>query len=239
MKLKQTIAVAAILASIGFVETLRASVLNGGFESGNVQEWRLNIPRASNMSGGSPRLTGNATVTSHWSAPNNPSTLRSALEGSYFTVLGSSQELRLSGGRAFNISLTQRIHLRAGERISGAAGFYGQSGSTRDSAWVNVLDGDGISLASPWRSPSSMSGSTLTGWNDWSWQATADGDYYVGLGLTTYCSETSPSYGFFDDILVHPATSITPVPEPSAMGLTAVAVAVMAALRKKRNDFWP
>jgi hypothetical protein len=237
MNLNRTIAVVVVVTSLSLTSTLHAAVLNGGFESGSLQDWRLNVPRATSP-GASPRLTGAAATASSWFAPNIPTPLQSALEGNYFSVLSSRPELLLNGARSFNITLTQRVHLMPGESVSGAASFFSQSSSSSDSAWVTILNGDGISLASPWRSPTTfgLNAATPT-WRNWSWQAAVEGDYYLGLGLTTYCNESSPSYGFFDGIVVQAAQSVTPVPEPGALSIIALAVAGFAMTRKRTKTY--
>jgi hypothetical protein len=156
-------------------------------------------------------------------------------------MLGSLADGRFTGNRTYNITLSRSIHLLAGETISGSAHFYNGDNIAQDSAWVKILNEDGVVIAQPWLEISGITHtSTLNAtsyraaspWTSWSWQAPTESDFSLILGVTTGGDNTMPSYGFFDDICVKASTiAISPVPEPSSLSLIALGTAGLAALR--------
>ena len=236
MTIKQSFAfgTAAILATV--LQTTNAAVLNGGFESANFQNWRVNIPRANTGSGNGYRLVGSAQAATSWGASFAMSPLRVAIEGSQFAILSSVANANFTGSRSYNMTLTRQIHLMVGESVSGAAAFYNNSYSDQDNAWVSILDNDGHTIARPWFAETThLQAVNPSLWTQWSWQAPQDGNYTIGLGLTTRGDDYTPSYGFFDNICVQQATQISSVPEPSVLSLIALGAAGLAAIRRKQQ----
>lgn len=231
----------AILAAV--LQPAQASVVNGGFETADFQNWRVNIPRGNIASGNTVRLAGSAQITTAWGTSSAMSPLRVALEGSQFAILSSVANAHFTGSRAYNLTLTRQVHLIAGETISGAAAFHGGNTDYRDSAWVNILNEDGLTIARPWEADSNpeyradgfnLTNSTPATWTRWSWSATTTGNYTIGLGLTTRGDDYTPSYGFFDDICIR-ATQTTPIPEPSALSIIVLGVAGLTTFRRNFN----
>lgn len=246
MTMTRLILTTATATLLGFTSTTHAALLNPGFESGNFQNWRLNIPRGTSEFTPQSRLAGTAQVVSTWGQQAGMSQLRSAVEGNNFAALGSLADGCFTGNRTFNITLTRSIHLLAGESISGSAFFYNGDTIAQDSAWVKILNDEGCAIAQPWFETSGSSRSivpnstpyrTASLWTQWSWQAPVESDYALSLGVTTGGDNNMPSYGFFDDIRVQTATAIiTPVPEPSLLTLVAIGAAGLAALRKTNTQ---
>ena len=168
------------------------------------------------------------------------------MEGNSFAALGSLADGRFTGNRTYNITLSRSIHLLAGESISGSAFFYNGDVIAQDSAWVKILNEDGVAIAQPWFEISGSSHSsafnstgyrTSSPWTSWSWEAPAESDFSLILGVTTSGDNNMPSYGFFDDICVKASTiAISPVPEPSSLSLIALGAAGLAALRSKNKQ---
>ena len=219
--------------------TSLATMLNLGFESGDFQNWRLNIPRGNSEMSSRSQPAGTAQTVSSWIQQPGLSQLRAAVEGNTFAALGTLADGRFTGNRTYNITLSRTIHLRAGETISGSAFFYNGDTIAQDSAWVKILDEEGCAIAQPWfevsgRSPTSTNYHAPSPWTSWSWQAPTESTFSLILGMTTGGDNNMPSYGFFDDICVKAATSsISPVPEPSSLSLLALGAAGLAALRRK------
>ena len=167
------------------------------------------------------------------------------MQGNYFAALGSLENGRFTGNRTYNITLTRQIHLVPGETLIGSAFFYNGDYVSQDSAWVNILDHNGEYIARPWfessggarpTDPNSTPYATATPWTEWSWQAPEENIYTLSLGITTKGDNILASYGFFDDIVIQAATSITPVPEPSSLALVVIGAAGIAAIRRKNKQ---
>lgn len=243
MKMTRMILTTAAAILMGSAFSSRATLLNPGFESGNFQDWRLNIPRGTSMMSPQSRPAGTAQVVSSWIQQPGMSQLQAAVGGNHFAMLGTLADGHFTGNRTYNITLSRSIHLQAGETISGSAFFYNGDFIAQDSAWVKILDEEGRAIAQPWFASSgsshmlninSPSYRTASDWTPWSWQAPTAGDFSLVLGVTTGGDNNMPSYGFFDDICVKAAIStISPVPEPSSFSLIALGAAGLVALRRK------
>ena len=161
-------------------------------------------------------------------------------------MLGSLADGQFTGNRAYNITLSRTIHLQAGETISGSAFFYNGDSIAQDSAWVRILDENGCVIAQPWfeisgnSQPSNTNSPgylTSSDWTPWSWEAPTESDFSLILGVTTGGDNNMPSYGFFDDICLKAAAStMSPVPEPSALSLMGLGAAGLALLRRKNKE---
>lgn len=243
MKTLLPILLVVCTASFGLPALVAATPTNAGFESGKFIEWRLNIPCGTSETSPLSRPAGTAQVISSWIQQPGMSQLRSASEGNHFAALGSLENGRFTGNRTYNITLTQQIHLLPGETLIGSAFFYNGDYVSQDSAWVNILDDNGQSIARPWfessggarkTDPNSTPYATATPWTEWLWEAPKDNIYTLSLGITTRGDNILASYGFFDDIRVKEAAATIPlVPEPSSLTLVALGVAGLSALRRK------
>ena len=228
--------------SFGLPALATATLINASFESGSFNGWRLNIPRGMSETSPRSRPAGTAQVISSWEQQTGGPQLRSAVEGNFFAALGSLENGWFTDNRTYNITLTRQIRLLPGETLTGSAFFYNGDYVSQESAWVNIFDPNGQSIARPWfessggahpTDPNSTPYATATPWTKWSWQALEEDTYTLSFGITTKGDNILASYGFFDDLFIQPATTIVPVPEPSSMTLAALGAAGIAALRRK------
>ena len=246
MKMTRMILMTATAILLSSPLTTRATLFNPGFESGDFQNWRLNIPRGTSETSVRSRPAGTAQVVSSWIQQPGISQLQAALEGNYFAALGSLADGRFTGNRTYNITLSRTIHLLAGESISGSAFFYSSDVAAQDSAWVKILDEEGSTITQPWSEASGSSRSltsintsylTTSPWASWSWQAPTESDFSLVLGVTTSGDNNMTSYGFFDDIsVISTMSAISPVPEPSSLSLIALGATGLAAVHRKNKQ---
>lgn len=226
------------VATASLVTSATAHPINGSFESGAFEGWRLENPRGYSSSPSRNPFAGTASVVSSWGQEFGLNQRRSAPDGSRFAVLGTLANGNFIGNRTYNISLNQDLSLAAGDTISGWSFFFNGDYQAQDTAWVKVLDCDGQLIATPWleNSGCDLNASpyqAATPWSQWFWQVPEDGIYTVSLGVTTRDDDNYASYGFFDDILTIPAN--VPVPEPSALSMVALGITLLAVSRRRRN----
>lgn len=235
MKRVLQILIAGVVVTFGQTWQASAAPINGSFESAVFDGWRLEIARGSSSSNQRNRAAGSATVASSWESDSNPSALRSAIAGSKFAILATLANGNFMGNRTYHISLTQTLILSPGETVTGWASFFNGDFEAQDSAWVKILDDDGNLVATPWSENSGCapeihhnqtSFQNATPWTQWYWQSPSSGAYTLSLGMTAHGDNNYASYGFFDDVLVVPAT--LPVPEPSSLSLFALGAAALA-----------
>jgi hypothetical protein len=213
--------------------------MNGSFESAVFDGWRLEMARGYSSSQQRYRAAGAATIVSTWESNFGMSPLQSAVGGSKFAMLNTLANGNFMGNRTYQISLNQKISLTPGETLTGWSSFFNGDFEAQDSAWVKILDAEGNLVATPWQENSgcvpemhlnSTAYHNTTLWTPWSWQAATSGAYTLSLGMTTRGDNNYASYGFFDDILIVPAS--LPVPEPTALSLVAIGAAAAAARRR-------
>jgi hypothetical protein len=231
-------------ASFGLPALATATLINASFESDSFNGWRLNIPRGMSETSPRSRPAGTAQIISSWEQQTGVTPLRSAVEGNYFAAIGSLENGGFTDNRTYNITLTRRIHLHPGEILRGSAFFYNGDHVSQESAWVNIFDPNGQSIARPWfessgggrpTDPNSTPYATATPWTEWSWQALEEDTYTLSFGITTKGDNRLASYGFFDNLFIQPATTIVPVPEPSSITLAALGATGITALRRKNR----
>lgn len=238
MKRALPIILAISATTANLVTSVTANPINGSFESGAFEGWRLENPRGYSSSQPRNPFAGTAAVIANWGQSFGLNQQRSAPDGSKFAALGTLANGNFIGNRTYNISLNQELTLAVGETISGWSFFFNGDYQTQDAAWVKVLDLDGQIIATPWLENSgcdlnSAPYQEATPWSQWFWQVPEDGTYTVSLGVTTRGDDNCASYGFFDDIFKTPAN--LPVPEPSALSIVAIGATLLAASRRRRN----
>lgn len=218
-----------------------AAPANGSFESGSFDGWRLEMARGYSASSPRQRAAGTATVVSKWGQDVGLSPLRAAIAGNKFAILGTLANGNFMGDRTYHISLSQELHLTAGEVVSGWAFFFNGDYEAQDSAWVKINDSEGEVLATPWRENSGCVPArdfnvapfhVATPWTQWSWAAPSSGAYTLSFGVTTHDDDNYASYGAFDNVLTVPPN--LPVPEPTTLSLVLIG-AVLGARRLKKN----
>lgn len=239
MKRTLTILIATAVTTLSVVQLAQAATINGSFESAVFDGWRQELGRGYSSSQRRYLSAGAATIVPTWQSSFGGGPLQAAIAGSKFAMLSTLANGNFMGNRAYNISLSQKVSLHAGESVSGWAAFFNGDFEAQDSAWVKILDFEGNLAATPWQQNSgcvpelhfnTSSYHGVTPWTQWSWQAPTSGVYTLSLGMTTTDDNNYASYGFFDDILVTPAT--LPVPEPTSLSLVAIGAALVAAQRR-------
>ena len=226
-----------LVALSGFGHFAYAAPINGGFESADFSGWQLAIPQGVSRHPPRYRAVGTAGIDSFWGG--QPHVL-SPVTGGFFAVLGTATDAAFSGQRTYQLSLTQPLWLNQGDVLSGCSAFYNGDCIPQDSAWVRILRGDGVELASPWREssggmsladPNSTPYHTATPWTRWEWKSPASGSYILSLGMTTGGDNTGASFGFFDNLCVQ---SPVTVPEPSVLSVSMIAAGLLASSQVKK-----
>jgi hypothetical protein len=217
------------------------SLVNGSFETGDFSGWTVSIPNGTSQynNEGYPDPTsepsGSAGVYSTWSPYPGVSTVVTPATGSYFAVIGSADTANFEGDLTYNITASQTVSLNAGQTVSGSALFYNGDYAAQDTASVQILNGSGQNVSTPWSETSG--GTTYQGasaWSSWEWQAPSSGDYTIELGVNTMGDDDFASYGAFDGITVNSGSLIaTEVPEPSSIGLFALGAAGFVGVRRR------
>lgn len=167
-----TLAITTSLAS--------ASVVNGGFETGDTSNWALTIPE-----GGTA-----VVVTEHAGS----SSTYLPTEGLFFL------ELKTDGPGSYTVA-TQAITLAADETITGASAFdCRESGTFNDDAFVEILDATGAVVDTPWSEgcASLGYGSADGPWTNWSFTATTSGDYTISYRVANALDSVADAYALFD-----------------------------------------
>lgn len=238
MKRTYSILLIVVVTILAVGQNSNAAVANGSFETSNLDGWRLDMARGSSYTQRN-RAAGTATSLSEWGSDYNLSPLQAAVAGSKFAIIGTLANGNFTGNRTYHISLSQKLSLNSGDTVTGWASFFNGDFETQDSAWVKIMDSEGNQVASPWAKNSGCAPGlqdnpapfqALTPWTQWSWQAPANGNFTLSFGVTTHGDDNYASYGFFDNVLVVPAS--LPVPEPSTLALLAIGLAGIAAHRR-------
>jgi hypothetical protein len=173
-----------------------ASIINGGFETGDLTGWTVTL---------TPGGTA-AAVGSHVGA--GLGTIYSPVQGSYFA------EIKTDGPGNFEM-LSQTITLAAGQTLAGFAAFdYGDfhnpsnPSQFNDKARIEVLDGSMTVIATPWQVQGINVPEYWDGpWTAWSWTATTAGNYSLRVGIENSEFGTFDSFALFDAFVVVPETS--------------------------------
>lgn len=213
----------------GLIPTAKAALVNDSFESSSFDGWQLNISSGRIAAQRGYHPAGTANVVSSWGQQVGLNPIRTAMDGNRFAAIGTLAHGNFTGHRTYHISLQQELSLTTGTMLSGWSSFFNGDNEAQDSAWVRILDEAGTIIATPWleksgctptRDFSSPPYRSATAWTQWFWQAPESGSYTLSFGMTTADDNNYASYGFFDGVLVSPAS--LPVPEPSALALVAL-----------------
>lgn len=208
---------------------------NGGFETGDFSLWSVTIPTGT--SGACElRPAGTAGVVSSFVGGSSGNINILPHGGNSFASIGSAANAGFTNvGGIYDITACRNLTLREGESVSGWALFYNGDFEAQETASVRVFDNTGQLLSMPWSDTSgffSDGGVPLrnaSDWTFWEWQAPADGDYSLKLGVTTRGDDVYATFGMFDDITVNP------VPEPSVALLGLVGFGLLFAVGRRNR----
>jgi hypothetical protein len=131
--------------------------------------------------------------------------------GNWYYPTEGSKFARLTAGNDTSFTYIQQIGvLSAGEFLRGKATFKAFD-TLNDWAAVKIysLDFDtgtfGL-VATPWyKDVNSVGGNGSSGWESWSWQASADGVYALQYGVANAINGNNPSQAGFDAVPVPPS----------------------------------
>lgn len=204
----------ALCVLAGSLIPARGDLINGGFETGDLSGWiatnPTGIPDPSWWLPGTPPLpSGIIKVVSTAEDPQYlsrfPTSANAGASGSYYVEVGSGNAFLVpSGLYHYDINVRQTIAFHAGDMLSGCSAFFNGDVVQQDTAYVQVLDSNGLVVSTLW---SMVSGGprwlTMFGpWTSWSWEAPADGQYTLVLGATTLGDDQMASTGMHDNIRV-------------------------------------
>ena len=200
---------AAIVLVLGMAAAAKATLVNGGFETGDFTGWTKYVPY-----GGSAQV-----VTSHNGDKGKHYT---PVEGNYFALLKTD-------GPGSYTTISQTIHLEAGWWVEGYAAFDARDWCN-DKAWVRIYDSSGNKIATPWYSDVNQVGDYGDGpWTYWSWTATESGDYTLKFGVANAGDYSYDSYALFDA-----TASATPIPEPTTLLLLGSGLIGLAGIGRRK-----
>ena len=197
-----------IVLTLTLSGTAKAALINPGFETGDLTGWTLNAPTLGSVV---TSFAGNGTMT------------YLPVEGSYFAQLQAGVDANTY------TTLTQTLNMSAGETINGQAAFVSFDYMPwNDDAYVQILDSNGSTLATPWSSDVATVGDYGNGpWTYWSWSPKAQGTYTLQYGVRNIADNALSSVALFD---ANPSA----VPEPASLSL--LGLGLLGLLRKRKKE---
>lgn len=237
MKIRFVLSVGVGLALLTAPSAVRATILNGSFESWNLVGWSFQSDVGSIASDPFSRNAGQARTVSSWGEPFGLNPLKTAADGGRFLVLNSRANANFLGNDTYDFSVSQTFNLTPGVTVSGMASFFSGDSQPNDNAWVRVLDSEGNLVASLWEATSGPTVSLLSlpqpepAWTSWSWSTGAPGNFTLQLGMTTTGANNDASCAFFDSVKIAPQA----IPEPSAMVLGLLGSFAVILVRNRRH----
>lgn len=202
---------AGLIAALG-LGTAQAAIVNAGFETGDLTGWTSS--------------TGGAFVTNSHANGYGGSATYLAQEGDFFLAIASG---------AANVwqTASQSFSVGAGQTLSGLAAFnWGDYSPYNDGVRVRILDIAGSEVAVPFYFDGSLApASGFNGdWTEWSWTAATAGTYTLEFAARNTIDSGGPeqTYGYFD-------ASASSVPEPGSLALFGLALAGLAASRRRTS----
>ena len=252
-----------VMAAVSCVLALCAnatSIVNGGFENGNMTGWNAAIPAVNygsyqqgNFVPNASGPAGTISVAPLFNSSNsfNPAgSIYAPVAGTFFADLGTSSsgffEYDPNALSPYVISVQQSIFLTAGETLSGWAAFVNGDYLAQDKGWVKVYDNStGLEIANPWYACSGnqtnnggnqAGGLALAGagsgspWQYWQWTAPTDSFYTIELAAVSAGDDEFDSHALFDNVTVCDAT----IPDSGGtLGLVGLSLAGLALFRRR------
>jgi hypothetical protein len=238
MKTLFSLGFGACIAVLGTASASAGDLVNGSFEFMNFYGWKVDLGQGTSATAPYTRTAGSAAAVASWTDPVGSAALTMPETGLRFAALHTRPNANFTGDATYNITLSQEIALNQGDLVSGWSSFYNGDFEPQDSAWVKIFDQGGNQIATPWQA---ISGGQMnvtpsltpspSNWTLWEWQTPTSGSYTIQIGMTTGGNNNNSSYGFFDGLMVQPATS---VPEPSVLALAAVGTILFTARRRQK-----
>jgi hypothetical protein len=209
--LRNMLAAGGAALVLSFASGANASIINGGFATGDFTGWTQNL-----LSGGFQGVVGSHSGDSISYGPKG---------GSSFALFQASSEGILT-------SISQGFELDAGQTLSGWAFFDSRDYLPyNDYAKVEIYDSGNALVATPFYADVGMVGSYGDGaWTPWSFTATVDGVYSILLGVANIGDSGYSSYAGFDEI--HAPVAI---PEPATLTLFGVGLAGLGFARRRQS----
>lgn len=239
MKTLLSLGFGTCLAVFGASTSSAGDLVNGSFEFMNFYGWQLDLGQGTSATAPYLRTAGSASAVASWADPVSSAMPMLPESGLRFAALHTRPNANFTGDATYDITLSQTISLDQGDLVSGWASFYNGDPEPQDSAWVKIFDLDGNQLATPWQAMSGSQGNvappltpTPPDWTLWEWQTPAAGSYTIQVGMTTGGNNNNSSYGFFDGLMVQPATS---VPEPGSLALILAGSLLLGIRRLRKN----
>ena len=230
MKAMKKIIAASILL-LTAVYPAQATVINGGFESGDFWGWEVSVPYEHDSFFG-PLAAGSANVIAGNRFGDSPT------EGTYAAAFGTGdlpQEIQTSG--LVHIYAQQTLTVEANQILSGDAFFYNGDYMSQDSGWVRIYDEFGNEIGNPWIEYSgsdpvahrnSVAYYATSDWTHWEWRADTDGPITLSIGVSSTGDNMFDSYAGFDNI------QVASVPEPTTFSLTLLSVLISGFYMRRK-----
>lgn len=196
---------------IGIPGIASATLINVGFETGNLTGWTANDSGLVSV------------VTSH----DADFSTYSPIEGSFFALLDSGL------GEGVYTTLMQDFSISSGSLLQGWAAFDSGDGLPfNDDAYVKIFDSTGNAIATPWFSDVATVGTSGDGpWTYWSWAPPASDNYTLQFGVADQGDAVADSFALFDANVITNAA----IPEPASLSLFGLGLLGLFRLRRKNR----
>jgi hypothetical protein len=212
---KQIIKTVGLICSVvTLASQSHASLVNGGFETGDFTGWTVVL------TGGAANIVSIHTGQTA-SGPNGYN--YAPVTGNYFA------RVKTDGPGNFQL-VSQSLFLSVGSKLAGYAAFdYGDYHNFNDMARVEILDSANVVVATPWQVQGNDVPNYSDGpWTGWAWTAATAGTYTLRYSIANSLDSNLDSYALFD------ATVLVPEPSTYLTGALLLLPFGVSTLRKLR-----